>query len=83
MCWLRNEPYSKEWDKMLNKMLDNPTWETWGEYDIKLNGVTIWVRNKFYDTAYPRYSAHVLPSRRTAFRFHDAFLKYQLSQLIK
>jgi len=85
-CWLRHESTNKYWDKKLNEMLDNPEFTNFGSHTVKLNGIEIWVQNKYYSSAgwYKKgVSAPYLPKRSTVFRFHDLYEKAVLEYVLK
>lgn len=73
--WIRNYRFSKEWDKFIRKCIDeNRPVQSKSRYDVKIDGVTIWIEN--YPHAYGRPYGDcpvqdVLPARRTAKRFRD------------
>lgn len=78
--WIRNSFTSKEWDKNMNELLDNPisvVYALEGKHTVILNGIEIWVENYPYSYGSPynncTYNNH-LPTRITAFRLNK-FLK--------
>jgi len=82
-CWLRNYPTSESWDYALNRLLDkySPSVSHMRCHTIMLGETEVWIANKFYAYGheynwgrYPRYEFK-LPSRKTAFRLHDAVMK--------
>lgn len=78
-CWLRNSKVSKAWDVRLNEMLDEPTFSKVDRYTVTLNGVSIWVENRFYAACsiYPE-GDEFLPRRSTVFRFFDALERHTI-----
>lgn len=69
--------YNKEWDEKLNYLLNNYELEYKDRYEIKINGVDIWVENFPYAYGKPgiRYNLDVMPSKKTIFKLYK---KHQL-----
>lgn len=81
LYWARNRPYSKEWDKVLNKLLDEYKFTDIEEHTATLGPTTLWIGNVPYacmhtylifmkntdSRYYPKYS-NVTPSRLTILR---------------
>lgn len=75
LCWFRNYPYSKEWDKRLNELLDKNSFTEIGEHTAMLGSVPIWTSNYPYAFAHPYTKAKpMLPSRATVFRAYEQLL---------
>lgn len=83
-CWFRLYSYSEIWDETLNNMLDKPFFSKLDRYTVDLNGVTIWISNRWYACCAshnPEFMS--LPSRRTVFRFFDVMEKEVLKQKLR
>lgn len=51
---LHQKPYGEEWDRVLNKLLDEYADSAkWGEYTVLLGGVEVWVGNRMFDYGFP------------------------------
>jgi len=88
--WGRNTPCSKEVDEWFREQLKNPVFTFcegdlkhaeygYTPYVIKLNGVKVWVANKYYASPYVYVTGGgVLPFMDTTvlfFKAYDKFLK--------
>ena len=62
--WQMNERYSKDWDKELNKLLDNNKFILVNNYSAKLGDKIIWVANQPYSTMVPYSSSHTFRASR-------------------
>lgn len=83
--WISNCATCREWDKRLNKMLDNPEFEYVSEHRIELNGQLIWISNYPYaygerliKMQYLWNTTGLLPSRKTRIRLKRAVNKFML-----
>lgn len=75
--WMLNKRYSKEWDKILNELLDEYKFTYIGNHCATLGSTTIWISNVPYACMHPytlisrsnniKYS-NVRPSRLTILR---------------
>jgi hypothetical protein len=68
--WLRNYPCSKEWDRLLNRLLDTEKFVYVDEFTAKLGGVEVWITNHPYASfrPYAPERLEALPARRTVLR---------------
>jgi hypothetical protein len=73
-CWIRNYPYSKEYDDICLKQLENPVFTNVGEHYAQLNGKLVWINNYPYAAFHLERGrlAYKLPSRRTVFKLKEA-----------
>ena len=83
-CWIRTGRYVPMWDLTLNIMMDKGMKiEPIDQYTVRMGNYEIWISNFPYSFAWnykdskgyfnPHY--HMLPSRRTAFRFKEYLSK--------
>jgi hypothetical protein len=81
--WLRNYPYSREWDAKLNLLLDTEHFIPIDEFTAVLGGVTVWVAGHPYASFRPyMYRVpSVQPRRVTVARAHAQLLSDSLSHV--
>ena len=81
--WTMNNPYSAEWDKELNRLLDIETFEhvplclgskLLSTHTVKLGNYTLWISNFPYSSFRP-HTAKFRASRLTIERAAKAYLK--------
>lgn len=65
--WYQQNPYNKEWDKILKTLLDIYEFENVTKYTAELGGVQIWVSNHPYSsfTPYDNFPRGIRASRKT------------------
>ena len=68
-CWLQLYPFSKDWDRWLNKKMESEDFSDITKFTAKLGGVEIWVANHPYASLRP-YKLEIRPSRATILRAH-------------
>lgn len=77
-CWLRNRETDNDISAFINNALDNGcTIVIIDRFTVKLDGLTLWVRNYPYSFGYDcTYSScSGLPDRETVFRLYDELQK--------
>lgn len=52
--WIMNHPYSKSWDRALNRLLDKYQFTDIKRYEAKLGTTTVWIENLPYASFTPR-----------------------------
>jgi len=71
-------PYSKEWDELLNSLIEKHYFKEIDEIEATIDGVRVWIANHPHgsftvlDRALDRI---VRPSRRTIYKAHKKLLK--------
>lgn len=89
-CWIRNYRTDKEWDSLLNTLLDygeiDLTRQKHGLFWCSINNHCVWIKNfpnafgnLYNPDGYPRKLSG-LPSRKTAFRLHDIIEDIQIKK---
>lgn len=82
--WLTQKPYSAEYDRYLNELMDQnaPITER-SEHTRKIGNLTIWTSNYPYCYGHPygRDQIEILPARRTVKRLHKYIEKAQRAAL--
>ena len=75
--WLQNNPYNKEWDQILNQLLDEEQFVRLDDYTAKLGKIVVWVNNHPYASFSPWCPARldIRPSRRTIARAYKLLPK--------
>lgn len=65
--WFQNNPYNKEWDQILNQLLDEEQFVRLDNYTAKLGKIVVWVENHPYASFSPWFPSllDIRPSRRT------------------
>lgn len=78
--WLREGIYNKSWDELLNILLDQKAISEINEYFVEINDVRICTQSYFSDPG--RLSGtELICSRKTAFKFEDKIIEYQLYEV--
>lgn len=73
--WLQNEETSREWDAILNALLDAYEPENVTAHTCRLGGVEIWIQNWPYQYGYQREPAsRALPMVRTRKRLRKRLI---------
>ena len=67
-CWIQNNTYSREWDQLLNELIDSSDFDSIEEYDANINGIRVWTGNHPYASF---TCLGVRPSRMTIFKARD------------
>lgn len=65
--WMMNYPYSEQWDKELNELMDKYPFRYISDFDAKLGAQEIWIENHPYASFRPD-SRPICPSRMTIVR---------------
>lgn len=68
--WLSNYPVCREWDRVLNRLIDNFEVKVINEYYADIGGVEVWIRNYPYGYGAPE-DLKCLPLRATRKRLYD------------
>lgn len=75
--------YSKEWDQILNKMLDDGCdIKNINGYTATVGGVHLWIGNYPYSYGCPN-NMDLRPSRKTIFRLRSAIISAVIVELTK
>jgi hypothetical protein len=71
-CWIQFDTYSKDWDILLNELMQKHDFVPMNEHTACINGIKVWISN------HPYGSFEVLgvrPSRITILKAHDKLIK--------
>jgi len=75
-------PYSAEWDKKLNELMDSHKFVRVDDFTVMIGDVEVWIENKPYADFKP-YNPHlnVSPSRKTLRRARARLVQDQLEEV--
>lgn len=73
---LFQQPYSEGWDKKLNQMMDENKTVEYGYLTVCIDGIEVWVSNRWYSYAHPHGSKNKLPAVRPSIKTMIRFSKY-------
>ena len=71
--WIQLHPYSETWDRELNSLLDNNSFEDIEECLATLGGLTIWTESHPYASFRP-HNLKVRAKRSTVSRAHEKLI---------
>jgi hypothetical protein len=68
--WLQSNPYNKDWDALLNRLLDTEDFVLEDIYTARIGGGVVWISNHPYASFSPYYPVRmdVRPKRITMVR---------------
>jgi hypothetical protein len=80
-CWLRNHPYSAEYDKLVLELLASEK-VIHGKHTSTLGNLVVWTENYPYAYGSPYcHGDNILPSRPTVFKLREAVEKSRIMQI--
>lgn len=75
-CWDQIEPYSPEWDKKLNELMENNDFKNIDQYEATIGGFRIWIGNHPYGSFIPAFGVRsVRPKRSTILKAYEKLVK--------
>ena len=76
-CWIQVDKYSKDWDDILNKLLEKENFKDFGTHRAKIGNTEVWVSNMPYGAFSVTLDNKTVlrPKRTTIFKAYEKYLR--------
>jgi hypothetical protein len=74
--WYQQNPYNKQWDIVLNKLLNKHDFSGFRDHTAMLGNIEVWISNHPYASFSPyKYNVDYRPSRLTIRKAYKKYIK--------